>query len=175
MPNPRRKVQEAHERFQVGLLLDTLNHRHRSDFKVIEEPNPPEAIIQSRSTLRWVEVVTAFWNSAFAKDVYSFATEGEKHASVGNGAFMNMDQEFACSFADAVQAKLEKSTYESIRDSYGLGYLLVSVQFPFFSDDTYVYIRNEWRKRQINDRGCFRAVYLTHRIYEGYKVKRWTP
>ncbi len=173
MPNPRRAVQEAHERFNVGLLLDALNTRHRANFKVIEEPNPPEAIIQSKCTTRWVEVVTAFWNAAYAKDLFSYATEGEEHESIGNGAFMNMTPQFAENFANAVQSKLEKPTYEPFRDKYGPGYLLVSVQFPFLGRDAWHFMRAAWAKRQIQDRGCFRSIYLAYRVFNGYKVELW--
>jgi hypothetical protein len=175
MPNPRRAVQEAHEKFNVNLLVDTLNKRHRSEFKVISEPNPPEAIIQSGKTTRWVEVVTAFWNSAFAKDLYSHATEGEEHKPIGDGLFMNVTPEFAKNFVTAVQSKLEKTAYEKFRDEYGPGYLLVSIQFPFFGKNAFDFIDREWRAHEIQDCGCFRSIYLAYRVFNGYRVMKWQP
>lgn len=175
MPNPRRAVQEAHERFNVDLLIDTLNKRHRSKHKVISEPNPPEAIIRSGKTTRWVEVVTVFWNSDFAKDLYSYATEGEDHKPIGDGVFTNVTHEFANSFVTAVQNKLEKATYEPFRNAYGPGYLLVSIQFPFFGKDAFDFIYREWCKREFQDRGCFRSIYLAYRVFDGYRVTKWQP
>ena len=137
MPNPRWSVQQAHERFQVRLLLDHFRHCHRANFKVIAEPNPPEAVISTGKTTRWVEVVTAFWNDAYAKDQYSYATPGERHESVGDGVFMNMTSEFANNFTRAVQGKLSKESYRSLFEQYGTGYLLVAVQFPFFGSDSF--------------------------------------
>ena len=173
MPNPRRSVQEAHERFVVKQLLAALNHRHRASFVVTAEPNPPEAIIRSGRTVRWVEVVTAFWNEAEAKDLYSYATPGEKYAPANEGLLMGMTPEFSENFANVVQKKLEKDTYLSFRDSYGPGYLAVSVQFPFFKRDTLAFMRRAWNSRNVADLGCFSSVYLVYRVFDGYKVERW--
>ena len=173
MPNPRRFVQEAHERLVVKQFLSALNTRHRSSFLVTSEPNPPEAIIQSRQTVRWVEVVTAFWNEAEAKDLYSYATPGERHVPGNEGLLVNMTPQFSENFAAAVQKKLEKNTYVPFRDFYGPGYLAVSVQFPFFDRDTLPFMRRAWNSRKVNDLGCFRSVYLIYRVFHGYKVERW--
>jgi len=77
VPNPRSTIKAKHEQFQVGLFIDELNRRHRSNYRVIAEPDPPEAIIRSGRTTRWAEVVTAYWNDAYAKDLNSYATPGE--------------------------------------------------------------------------------------------------
>jgi len=173
MPNPRSLIKQQHERYQVGLLLQELNHRHRSNFKVVAEPEPPEAIIKSGRTTRWVEVVTAFWNDAFAKDLNTYATPKETHAPIGNGPFIDMDREFATNFVKAVRSKLEKEGYVQIRERYGTGYLIVSIQYPFFDDGTFQSIEEEWQNCEVADIGCFRSVYLTLRTFKGYRVFRW--
>jgi hypothetical protein len=173
MTNPRRSIQEAHERFVVKQLLDALNRRHRASFVVTAEPNPPEAIIHSGRTVRWVKVVTAFWNKAEAKDLYSYATPGEQHVPGNEGLLMNMTPEFSKSFAVTVQSKLEKSTYLPFRELYGPGYLAVSIQFPFFGRDTLPFMRRQWRSREVQDLGCFRSVYLVYRLFNGYQIERW--
>lgn len=173
MPNPRRAVQEKHEQFQVGLLIQELNRRHRASFQVISEPNPPEAIIQSGKTKRWVEVVTAFWTDAYARDLNSYATIGEEHKPVGRGPFMKMDEEFAPRFIAAVKSKLEKQNYIPIFEEYGRGYLLVSIHNPFFDNATLQLIEEEWKSSKISHSGCFRSVYITYRTFVGYKVKLW--
>lgn len=173
MPNPRSTIKEKHERFQVGLLIKELDRRHRSNYRVIAEPDPPEAIIQSGRTTRWAEVVTAYWNDEYARDLNSFATPGETHVSVGNGPFMNMDEEFASKFVAAVKSKLEKKGYAPFRDKYGPGYLLVSIHYPFLDSDSMELAEQKWAQATVHDHGCFRSVYVTFRIFEGYRVVRW--
>lgn len=175
MPNKRRHVQEAHERFNVGLFLESFNRRYHSNFAVVEEPNPPEAIIRSGRTTRWAEVTSAFWSKGFAVDVYSYATEGETHKPMGDGVFVGPDAEFAASFASVVRQKLEKTTYAPFRDSYGKGYLIVSIQYPLFGQRTIRYMHNAWSSLTVNDQGCFRSIYLTYRVFNGYKVSLWRP
>lgn len=175
MTKSRRSVQQAHERYQVGLLLRHLQRRYRASYEVVAEPNPPEAIISTGRTTRWVEVVTAYWNQAYAKDLHSHATAGEQHAPIGNGLFTNMTPEFAANFTKAVQAKLQKESYTSLLKEHGPGYLVVAIQFPFFGDDAFDWIDKEWNARPFQDRGCFRSIYLTYRHWNDYAVKQWRP
>lgn len=173
MANGRRGVQQRHERHTVEVFLAALNGRHRAHFRVVEEPNPPEAIIRSRRTTRWVEVVTAYWSEAFAKDVHSHATEGERHEPIGNGCFTNMTPEFAERFATVIKQKLEKTSYVHARETFGPGYLVVSIQFPFYGKETPHFMRRALAGRTIADLGCFRSIYLVYRHLSGYKVCRW--
>jgi len=173
VPNPRSNTKKKHERFQIGLLINELNRRHRSSYRVIAEPYRPEAIIQSGRTTRWAEVVTAYWNEAYARDLNSYATPGEAHVSIGDGPFMDMDEEFASKFVAAVKAKLEKEEYMPFRDKYGPGYLLVSIHHPFLDSDSMELVEQKWAQTAVQNLGCFRSVYVTFRIFEGYKVVRW--
>lgn len=175
MANPRHAVKQAHERYQVALLLETLNERYRSRYVVISEPEPPEAIIRSGRTTRWVEVVTVYLNPDFAKDLNSFATVGETHHSASGKLIIEPDEQFCSNFVSVVRTKLEKKGYEGFRDQYGPGYLIVSIQNPFFSYDLMRTVAERWRATSVNDLNCFRSIYLTYRSEIGYKVKRWTP
>ena len=103
MTNQRRHLQEAHEKFTVSLFLDNFNHYYHTDFKVIEEPNPPEAIIQSKRSTRWVEVTTAYMSKEFAIDINSYATQGETHKPSREGLIVGPDAQFAGQFVDAVK------------------------------------------------------------------------
>lgn len=100
--NRRRNIQRAHEQAQVGLFVSWLNARYRARYEVVEEPNPPEAIIRSGRTARWVEVTDAFLTDAFAQDEYSYATPGENHRPIGSGPFIDSDVQFAIKFVDVV-------------------------------------------------------------------------
>lgn len=175
MTNARHAVKQAHERYQVRLLLEALNYRHRSRYVVISEPEPPEAIIKSDRTTRWVEVVTVYLNRDFAKDLNSFATEGEIHHCSSGRLIIGPDEEFSQNFVSVVGAKLEKKTYAEFRDQYGPGYLLVSIQNPLFGDDTLRTISEHWRESRINDQECFRSIYLAYRAERGYKIRKWLP
>lgn len=173
MPD-RRPIRQAHERAQVSIFLAWLNSRYKAKYSVVQEPDPlpPDAIVRSGRTTRWVEVTDAFMSDAFAKDEYSFATPGEAHKPMGSGPFINPDAAFADRFVGVVKNKLEKTSYLEIRDSYGPGYLVVPIMYPLFNSHTLYFLRTAWNRAEVEDLGCFRSVYMTMNMGRG-PVQRW--
>lgn len=170
----RKAVQKAHEQFTVELFLEWFNHQHKSKFNIIAEPNPPDAVIRSGRTVRWLEVTAVYWNDTFARDLCSYVTEGEQHKPINGNVFVNPTAEFIGRFIDILKKKLEKDSYIACMNEYGPGYLLVSLQFPWFSSNTLDRMKRSWANSSRNDKNCFRSIYLIHRIFGGeYGVTRW--
>src|SRR5258708_16690869 len=105
-----REIQQRHERAVVSDFLRWFERRRKVAFRVVDEPNPPEAIIQSKRLTRWIEVVDAFWSEEWARDQYSYATPGEKHVSIGPGPHPGPDLNFANSFFESLSTKMVKSS-----------------------------------------------------------------
>ena len=172
--NRRRKIQQQHERAVVTDFLDWFERRRKVSFRVIDEPNPPEAIIQSKRLTRWVEVVDAFWSKEWARDQYSFATPDEEHVSIGLGPHAGPDLTFANSFVEAVSKKLVKSSYLPVAKKYGPGYLLVNVDYPLFDRGAHNKAKDLWATgRPWSDNGCFREVFVRIRMFRGYAFQPW--
>lgn len=172
--NRRRETQQQHERAVVAGFLRWLELRRKVAFRVIDEPNPPEAIIQSKRLTRWVEVVDAFWSKEWARDQYSFATLGEDHVSVGPGPHAGPDATFANSFVGTLSKKLTKSSYLPIAKKYGPGYLVVNVDYPLFDRRAHRKAKELWTQgRPWPDKGCFREVFLRIRMFQGYAFQTW--
>jgi hypothetical protein len=169
----RRPVQQAHERFFVEQFLNWFNSAYRSNFQVVSEPNPPEAVIRSSRTTRWVEVSTAFWNSAYAQDLYSFATPDEEHKPIASGSYHNMDRNFVSKFVSVVKKKLEKTSYVRWRDKYGPGYLIVPIKHPWFDGETVRLMKKAWADCAVNDIGCFRSVRIAFPSRNEIRFFRW--
>jgi hypothetical protein len=170
----RRPVQQEHERAVVENFLSWLNTRSGTQFKVIEEPNPPDAIIQSVRITRWVEVTDAFWSDAYAKDLYSFVTAGEEHKPIGPGPSRRMDEKFAHRFVDALAKKLKKRSYLPFLKRYGKGYLIIPMHYPWFDASTVRGMKDLWRQKQpIEDLGCFKEVYITFSSLNRPAYQRW--
>ena len=171
--NRRRAIQQAHERAQVEAFITWLNSRYGARYEVVAEPNPPEAIIRSGRTTRWVEVTDAFWSDAFAQDEYSYATLGEKHKPIGNGPFVEPDAQFAARFVDAVRKKLEKTSYLPSVQAYGPGYLVVPIMYPLFNSHSLWYVKQAWARTRIKDLGYFRSIYMSVQMGRG-PIVRWS-
>ena len=169
----RRHVQQTHERFFVEQFLNWFNSAYRSNFQVVREPNPPEAVIRSSRTTRWVEVSTAFWSSAYARDLYSFATPNEEHKPVAHERYDNMNQNFALNFVSVLKKKLEKTSYVPWRDKYGPGYLIVPIKHPWFDGETVRLLKKAWVDCSVNDIGCFRSVRIAFHSRNKIRFFRW--
>lgn len=170
----RRVIQQEHERAVVRDFLAWLNPRRGTQFKVVEEPIAPEAIIRSVRVTCWVEVTDAFWTDAYARDIFSHATPGEKHSSVEPGPYGEMDRVFAGRFITAVCKKLAKRSYMRFLRQYGPGYLLVSIQHPWFDSHTTCLMKALWKSRAARtDLGCFKEVYVAFWSRNRRAFQRW--
>ena len=170
----RKPIKKQNERFHIANFLDWFNKTYKSDFKVISEPEPPEAIIQSSvKNKRWIEVSNSFWNSAYAQDLTSYATPGEEHAPIGKEPFGEMDEDFAKNFTRVVKNKLEKKSYNAVKNKFGKGYLIIPIYNPFFDEETIKLMRKEWGKTVINNLNCFRSVRITYRESSKWVFKLW--
>lgn len=175
MSAARDKIKREHEQANIQAFIRWHRARHHSAFRVISEPDPPDAIITSGRTVRWVESATVFWTKDYARDEYSYATPGETHKPMPAVPFHgDMDKVFADRFVTLLRQKLEKSSYEKYRDQYGAGYLILRMFSPFFDGETVRHMKEAWSAApEIADRGCFRSVYIAFRSLDGLAFQRW--
>lgn len=170
----RRPIQQQHEREVVRDFLSWLNARRGMKYSVISEPNPPEAIIRSVRVTRWVEVGDVFWSDQWARDLYSYATPDENHKPVPDGPYFDTDNQFSRRFVNVLTDKLAKKAYEPFCHEFGSGYLVLNVQYPFFSDHTVQRMKHHWGKATSKkDRGCFREVYVSFPSLNSSAFRRW--
>lgn len=171
--NKRRPVQQAHERAHVGEFLNFLNAARRFPFSVIEEPNPPEAVIQSGRIFRWIEISTIFMNKNWAQDQYSHVTPGERYQPFGNSVIVEPDKQFVTNFIYVLTKKLNKDSYMPFKKKYGPGYLILPINYPLFNRDTVDLMKRRWKEIQpLQNLGCFRGIFLTGRPLRG-RFSRW--
>ena len=110
-------------------------------------------------------------NDEFAKDSWSFATNGARHYQTTNHSTFEPDLNFSKNFITIIKKKLEKPSYLPFLEKYGPGYLVVSAQYPLFNQETFYYMRKAWERTKIHDQGYFRSIYLTPRMNHGYCVQ----
>lgn len=170
----RRVIQQQHERAVINDFLGWLKLRRALNFRVVDEPNPPEAIIQSPRLTRWVEVVDAFWSEEWARDQYSYATPGEAHKPIDAGPHAEPDAKFASSFVRSVAQKLAKKSYVPFAETYGPGYLVVNIDYPLYDRRARATARTMWEQgRPWPNLGCFREIVLRTRVFNGYRFRVW--
>lgn len=99
----RGPLKKKDERFHINNFVEWLNSTYGSSYKVIAEPEPPEAIIESKYTTSWIEISTAFINSSYAQDLMSYATPDEEHKSISGDLFVEPDRTAAKNFVAVVK------------------------------------------------------------------------
>lgn len=158
----RGPIKRQHELAHVNAFIEWHSRVFRSRFRVVECPDdPPDAIIQSGQTVRWVEIGSVFWSDDWAHHLNSYATPGETHRPIHSGLYLDMDEQFADRFVGVLQDKLTKSSYPPLVEKYGLGYLVLPLMFPFFNLDTVRLMRQKWSAMPGTDNGYFRGVFLS--------------
>jgi len=169
--NRRTKIKEVHERAVLRDFLDWYNSKHNLKFEIIEEPDPPEAIVKSGDRTTWIEVVDVFLSGEYARDEYSYATPGETHIPMDPGPYVNMDEAFANHFVKVIQDKLTKKSYLTFKEQYGPGILVMGMRSPFFDQQTVDMMRPEYQMEEwSHDLGCFREIYI---MASGFEPLLW--
>jgi hypothetical protein len=157
----RHLVQKQHERAIVAAFLEYLNRRRRTNFVVIDEPDPPDAIIQSPRRICWIEVGSVYWNDEWARDLFSYATPREVHKPVESGPYYEMDSLFAERFVAVLRKKLANRCYTQWSHRYGPGYLVLPMLSPFFNKSTIHFMKDLWTSTaNIKNLDCFGEIYL---------------
>jgi hypothetical protein len=160
--NNRAPIKRDHERANVEALLRWLNAKRKIPFSIIAAPDPPHAIIQSGWTIRWVEVGSIFMNARWAQDRFSHATPGERPRPFGKNPVVDPDEQFVSMFVGVLSGKLSKETHLPLTEKYGPGYLVLPLMHPLFGKTTFALMKRRWKEIQpVQNRGCFRGVYLT--------------
>lgn len=173
MPD-RRSIKKADERFHIRNFVEWLNSTYRCHYRVTAEPEPPEAIIQSKSKTSWIEISTAFLDQTHARDTMSQATPGEQPTGGNRRLIIGPDEMAASNLVSVVKKKLEKASYASVAREYGPGYLVIPIRNPLFDNHTLECIKKEWANATINDRGYFRSVRLTFQpVIHGFVQPNW--
>lgn len=177
--NPSRRLTKSqHELSCINSFIQWHADTFRSQYRLIGQPDPPDAIIQTSRSTRWIEVADVPWSSAWAQDTYSFATPGEKHrpmtSTLRSGAYSSPDLIFGQNFARILKDKLEKKTYETTYKEFGAGYLILCILYPLFNDSTIDTMRREWNDFPCNNNGYFRSVFFTFPHLTKPRFRRWS-
>jgi hypothetical protein len=174
--NKRRPVQEKHERFLVDAFIAWWASQTGEQFRVISRPHPhpPEAIVQSDQRTTWIEVTDAFYSDEWAQDLYSYATHGEAHKSMGPGPYVDMDAQTVTRFAALLKKKLSKQSYAEPYEKYGPGILLVGMQSPWFDAQTCDMMLAECKETDWStDRGYFSRVFISFSSLNQQAFEEW--
>ncbi len=128
----RRELKHVHEDAvlqQFSAYVEKLG----STFKILDKPDPPEAIIEIGGQKKWVEITDAFLDKDHAIGLTTGASEDVEHISDSGRLVVEPDARFSSVLKCVIEAKYDKKTMRSIFQSQGAGILLVGIFTPFAS------------------------------------------
>ena len=161
--NRRTPIQKQHERAVMLDFLAWYNSTKKSAFEIYDEPDPPDALIKDGNIERWLEVTDTFYSNEWAKTKMSHVTPGEENHPWDGGLQMNMDQRVAKRFIDHLLKKLSKKTYLPFAERFGPGILLITLDHPWLSDETFDDINTFCEKTDWSgDLKTFSEVYVVY-------------
>lgn len=167
---PRDIIKEQHERSSLDEALDLLNLKNQSDFRIVERPDPPDAIVFDGTIYSWMEHVDAFRTEEEARELLTHVTPGEVSYQRTEQVIVSPDERIANSILCKMRTKLAKTSYKTWFEKYGKGILIITIQDPLFSETSFAAIDDELgsfygKLRQlIIDQGYFKEVYVKFRL-----------
>ena len=85
-------TKNLHEKFAINDSLNLLNAHNTTNLQIIDNPNPPDAIIENDQKKSWIEHTDIFHNNDEARELWTSVTPGEHPISRTEKIIIN-DQE----------------------------------------------------------------------------------
>lgn len=172
----RREIKAKHETAVINAAVSAHNKCTCSKFQVESLPDPPDAILTNRYTRIWLEHTDAFY-PGWAEDLTSYAASDKEHRPMRKGLHMDMDNIFAEVFVEVVIKKINNRLYPPLVDKFGPGILVVGLESPWISSDTFQTLNNKWIEIGNPELfSFFRWVYLGFRDDDNKNLAiPWNP
>jgi len=168
MLKPREKIKQAHEDAVIEQFLSWYNSKHRTEFKIVEKPQPPDAVAQAHDVYIWIEHADIYRSSEEAREERSAVTPGETPYERQEHPIYEPDKRTAFAFASTLNKKLSKDSYVKWFKKYGPGILILTERDPLFNQSTWDCITEKLKSCSFEaDRGHFKNIFLGYRSMEG--------
>lgn len=114
----RREVKRNHERAIIEAFLSYCNDNCGTDFSILQQPDPPDAIVGSGTLRKWVEHCDAYRSAVEARTDYEIAFSR-------SGMISEPDTKMAYAVIDVIRKKLVNKSYGKAYLRFGGGILLL--------------------------------------------------
>jgi hypothetical protein len=141
----RNEVQAAHEAAVLKSFVE-FQASLGKEMKVVDTPDPPDAIVTIDKVETWIELTNAFLDAQLAESVTTYAADDKEHRGLSNGwlSVSEPDKNFSEILKRVIVKKYTKASIGKIFQKRGAGILLVGIQNPF--SNAYELISSEKKK-----------------------------
>ena len=163
-----REIQSAHEESVLDSFASFLRSQGQH-LRVLERPDPPDAIVELDGTKSWIEITDAFQSSDWARSMTSHAADDRTHQPYQSRLICEPDQEACERVTEVILKKYDKSTMKGLLSSHGQGILLVGAYTPLTSPEEIVEQAGNSIRAEIRGLNpIFRSIYLYRNAETGH-------
>ena len=128
----RSEIKDVHEN---SVLTSFINYYaiFGKDIRILEEPEPPDAIITINGNKTWIEITDAFFRPELAESITSHVADDKTHKPVPKEKrfCIEPDEQFSSVLEGVIIKKYDKVSIGKVYKQYGSGILLVGIINPF--------------------------------------------
>ena len=128
----RSEVKDVHEK-SVLVNFKKYYAVFGKEIKILEKPEPPDAIISINGKITWIEITDAFFSAELAESITSHVADDKAHKPVPKERrfCVDPDEQFSSVLESVIIEKYDKVSIGKIYEKYGSGILLVGIINPF--------------------------------------------
>lgn len=127
----RDEIQAAHE---AAVLESFIKYQASlgKEMRVVDTPDPPDAIVTIGGKETWIELTNAFLHRRLAESITSYAADDMEHKGLPNGRLqvVEPDKMYGRILEEIILKKYKKRSLKKTYEELGAGILLVGIQNP---------------------------------------------
>ncbi len=158
----RHEIKETHEKAVLSRFIRYCSN-NGDMVKIIDRPDPPDAVIMLNGSKTWIEITDAFFSKELAESITTNVSEDKKHKPVPKEkrCIIAPDEQFSAILEKVILKKYDKKSIVNVYNQNGSGILLVGVINPFDSaKNTAEQNKQKILKAVQNKSNIFHAIYL---------------
>lgn len=167
-----REIQSAHEQSVLDSFGAYLDERGVS-LKVVDRPDPPDAIVEIDGIDCWIEITDAFQSSDWARSLTSYAADDKNHQPYQSRVIYEPDSQACEKVKDVILKKYESNSMNDLLSQYGQGVLLVGSYTPLTSPEEIIEQAGEAILAEIESKASiFKSIFLYRNTATGHSFTK---
>lgn len=167
-----REIQPAHEESVLRSFGDYYQ-KQGHEFKVVDRPDPPDAIVEIGREKCWIEITDAFQSFDLAQSITSYAADDKVHKPYQRRLIFEPDQEACGKVREVIIKKVQKQSIRDVAAKFGKGILLVGCYTPLTTPQEIIELAKESIIKELSgEADVFESIFLYENSQNGHVFTR---
>lgn len=169
-----REIQPAHEESVLKSFGEYCRHLGRN-LKVIDRPDPPDAVVEIGNEKFWIEITDAFQSSDWAQSITSYAADDKAHKPYQSRVICEPDQEACEKVREVIIKKVKKKSLNGVATQLGKGILLVGCYTPLTTPQEIIKLAKTSIIEDLSgEPDIFKSIFLYENTQNGHVFTQLT-